>query len=335
MVVQGVFTNSYSVQPLPELADNESNDVTEEPHVSDTILVGKHAPTQRPPAPRTITRHGTEVFCGLVTPGNSPTKPSGNHVRFQTTHSSRLTHLATLQLISPIIEQDIEMDATGDQDCTLTPSPSLAPQETEPQSDMMSALNDELANLRRENQYVLRVLSRNGQGTLSDIETVTNRAVQQREELRVQNQQLRATIEYLKSNIIDLQGKIARVQDKLNRAEDERIEMAQSRRRWIARMWSIAGRVPGGLRKKDAEIENMREKLLDMRAQVAQEQSQLRELQDQLEGERARRVGVEAELDGSRMAHAQEIKDRDLAGWRLRDQLKQMANSLDSGAVSI
>jgi len=225
--------------------------------------------------------------------------------------------------------------STGDHYHPLTPSPGPAPRETDPQPNVVSAMNDELANLRREKAYVLRILSRNGQGTMSDLETVANRAVQQREELRVENQELRAFIERLKSDIMDLQGKITHVQGKLNRAEGERVEMAQSRRRWIAKMWAIAGRVPGGLRKKDAEIENMREKLVGMHARLAQEQSQLRELQDQLEEERARRVGAEAKLDDSRIAHTQEINDRDLAGRRLRDQLKQMANSLDSGAISI
>jgi len=216
----------------------------------------------------------------------------------------------------------------SDHDHPSTPTP----QETEPQPDVVS---DELATLRREKQYVLRILSRNGQGTLSDIETVTNRAVQQREELRVENRELRAFIERLKSDIDDLQGRISHVQDKLDRAEGERTEMAQSKRRWIVRVCALAGRIPGGLRKKDDEIENLREKLSGMHARLAQEQSKLRELQDQLEGERTRREGVEAELDESRTNHAQAMKDRDLAGQRLRDQLKQMANSLESGAVSI
>jgi len=224
---------------------------------------------------------------------------------------------------------------TGSHYYPLNPSPGPAPRETESQSNVVSVLNDELANLRREKEHVLRILSRNGEGTISDLETVANRAVKQREELRVENQELRAFIERLKSDITDLQGKIAHVQGKLDRAEGERVEMAQSRRRWIARMVMLAGRVPGELRKKDAEIENMRGKLVGMHARLAQEQSQLRELQDQLEGERTRRMDAEAKLDDSRTTHSQEIKDRDLAGRRLRDQLKQMADGLDSGAISI
>lgn len=227
-----------------------------------------------------------------------------------------------------------------------TPSPGsnfgpLAPLETEPQFDAVSARN-EIANLRQKNAallekegYVLRKLSRNGQGTISNIETVVERAVRQRDELRVENQKLRVDIERLKSSIIDLQGQIAYIQEKLDRAENERSEMAQSRRRWIARMWAFAGRLPGELRKREAEIDSMREKLASMHAQLAQEQSQLRDRQAQLEEERKRRMGVEAELDGTKLAHAREIENRDLAGRRLKDQLKQMVNSLDSGDTLI
>lgn len=236
---------------------------------------------------------------------------------------------------------------TGNRDPPSSPSPGSAfglptPQETEPQSNIVSALNERIADLERKNavlqgkeERTIRMLSRNGQGTLSSIETVTDRIVRQREELRVENQELRAFIGHLESGVINLQGQIAHMQDKLDRAEGERFEMEQSRRRWIARMWALAGRIPGELRKRDAEIENMREKLADMHARLAQQQSRLRELQGQLEEEKVKRVGVEAELDGSRLAHAQEIKDRDLAGQRLRDQLKQVVNSLDSGAISI
>jgi len=283
---------------------------------------------------------GTEprFFVVLSLPAIVPPKhPETTYVCLNAGHPHTDSPSAPSQPIPPVIERDVEMDdtTTGDHDHPLTPSPGPAPRETEPQSNLASALNDELLNLRREKEYVLRVLSRNGQGTFSNLETVANRAVQQREELRVENQELRAFIERLKSGIIDLQGKIAHVQGKLDRAESDRIEMAQSRRRWIAKMWAIAGRVPGGLRKKDAEIENMREKLVSLHTRLAQEQSQLRELQDQLEEETTRRVGAETKLDDSRTAHAQAMKDRDLAGQRLRDQLKHMADSLDSGAVSI
>lgn len=207
--------------------------------------------------------------------------------------------------------------------------------------DMVSVQN-ELASLRRANAallekegYVRRKLSRNGQGTISNLETVVDRAVQQRDELCVENQGLRAVIERLESRIIDLQGQIVRTQDKLDRAESERIQIAQSKRRWIARMLASAGRLPGELRVKDAEIDSMREKLVGMHAQLAQEQSQLRDHQIQLEEERKRRMGIETELGDTRMAHAQEIENRDLAGRRLKEQLKQMINNLDSGGISI
>ena len=212
---------------------------------------------------------------------------------------------------------------------------SPAPRETVPQLDVVAALESKIEAMRQEKEYVLRKLSRNGQGTLSNIEAVADRAVQQRNDLRAENQKLRAIVERLKSDIIGLQNKIAHLQGKLDRAEVDRTEMVQNKRRWIARMWALAGRVPGELRKKDAEIENMRERLTGMHAQLAQGQSRLRELQGQLEEEKAGRVGVEAELENSRKAHAQEIKDRDLTGRRIRDQLKQMANAIDSGTMSI
>ncbi|KAF9647599.1 hypothetical protein BDM02DRAFT_3116828 [Thelephora ganbajun] len=320
-----------SDQVPPELTNNEPDEIMEDSRASDALPADGTGPSQQPHTRRTITRHGTEVFYGLITPGNSPVKAPGN------------------QSISPVVERDVGMDGTftGDHDHSSVPSPgsnfgSPTPQETEPQSDVVSALEHEISILRREKavllekeEYVLRKLSRNGQGTISNIETVTDRTVRQRDGLCVENQGLRATIERLKSGIIDLQSKIAHMQDKLDRAEGERIELTQTKRRWIARMWVLAGRVPGELRKKDAEIENMIEKLVGMHAQLAQEQSHLRELQDQLDEERVKRMGAEAELEDSRTAHAQEIKDRDLAGRRLRDQLKQVVNGLDSGAISI
>lgn len=92
MVWQGVPNNFYNAQSLPELTDPETSEVMDEPAVPEVLLVEKHAPSQRPPVPRTITRHGTEIFYGLVTPGNSPTKASGNHVRLHTAHSQPLAH---------------------------------------------------------------------------------------------------------------------------------------------------------------------------------------------------------------------------------------------------
>lgn len=294
----------------------------------------------------------------LPPPAIAPSKAQENRfVSHHITSSSLRTHhsstsiitlLSTLsQSIFPVIEQDAEMDDTfmGDDNTLSTPPGSdfgsPAPLEAGPHSDGVSA-QSEIASLRRKNAalleregYVLRKLSRNGQGTISNIEAVVDRAVRQRDELRVENQELRASIERLESSIIGLQGQVTRMQDKLDRAESERIEMAQSRRRWIARMWIFAGRLPGELRKKDAEIDSMREKIVSMHARLVQEQSELRDLQVQLEEEKKTRMGVEVELEGTRVAHAQEIENRDLAGRNLRDQLRQMVNHLDSGAMSI
>jgi len=320
----------------------------EELRVSNALPLEKPGPSQQLQTLRTITRHGTEIFCGLPTPGNSPTKAPGVQVRSHIIYCSNLSHLSILsQRVSIVVERDVEMETTLIADRSPLSGPpgsdfgSPAPRKAEPQFGMAS-MEDDFASLRRENaallevkQYVLRKLSRNGQGTLSNIETVVDRAAQQRDDLRVENQELRSRIERLESGITNLQGQIAHTRDKLDRAEIERIEVAQSKRRWIARMWALAGRVPGELRKKDAEIDNMREKLASLHARLAQEQSQLRDLRGQLEEEKERRMGVEVELESSRVAHAQEIQDRDLAGRRLRDQLKQVVNSLDSGAISI
>ena len=283
----------------------------------------------------------------MVSPPLVIAPPRPQEIRFVSyRYFSNLAHFSVLsQRMSIVIERDVEMGdmLIADHDPLYTPpsSGSPTPQRSEPQFGM-APTEDESASLRRENaallevnQYVLRKLSRNGQGTLSNIETVVNRAVRQRDELRVENQDLRARIELLESGITDLQDQIARTWERLNRAEIERIEIAQSKRRWIVRMWALAGRAPGELHKKDAEIDNMREKLASLHARLAQGQSQLRELQGQLGEEREKRMGAEAELDSSRVAHAQEIKDRDLAGLRLRDQLKQVVNNLDSGAILI
>lgn len=338
MVSPGTLTNFCSTMMFLEIPDEESSVVVEEPQLPVTPLVGKPGPSRRGPVSRTITRHGTEVFCGLVTPVKTPVKASGNRVRFHIIRPSHLAHLSVLpQPVSPVFEQDTEMDNTemACDDIPSSPTPGSAPQNADSRSALVSALTREVEDLRRERQYVIKRLSRNGQGTLSNIETVTDRAVRQREELRVENQQLRAVIEHLESGIANLQDRIARMQDILERAQGEHVEIVQSRRRWIARMWALAGRVPGELRKKEAEIENMKGKLEGMHAQLAMEQAQLRERQEELEGERTRRIGVEAELDGAKTAHAREMKDRDQAGRRLRDQLKQITDDLDYGAVSI
>ena len=230
-----------------------------------------------------------------------------------------------------------------------SPTPSLGPgsdlpalQESKTQPDVVAALEKRILAIMQEKevllekeQYVLRKLSRNGQGSLSNIEAVTDRAVRQRDELRGENQELRAAVERLKSGIVNLQDKISCMQEKLDRAQGERIEMAQSRRRWIARMWALAGRIPGELRKKDAEIEKMREKLVDMHALLAQEQTRLQEVHGQFVEERKKRMDVEVEFEDSKTAHAQEIQERDLAGQRLRGQLMSVVSGLGSGAISI
>jgi chromosome segregation ATPase len=249
------------------------------------------------------------------------------------------------QWLSTVSEQDIEMDES-DHD-SPAPSPSAGfgsplPEETVSQLDLVAKLKSQISSLAQENtvlrgneEYVLRKLSRNGQGTVSNIETVTDRAVRQREQLRVENEELRVEVQRLESSVTHLQGIIAHTEDKLKRAVRDREEMIEGRHRWIARVWALAGRLPGELRKKDAEIENMREKLTSMFAQLAQEQSKLREAQGELDEERTRRMGVEAELQDANAVHDQKIKERDLAGQKLRDQLKQMVNGLDSGAIAI
>ena len=67
-------------------------------------------------------------------------------------------------------------------------------------------------------EYVLRKLSRNGQGIISNIETVTDQAVRQREQLRVENEELCAEVQRLESSVTYLQGIIAYPEDKLKRA---------------------------------------------------------------------------------------------------------------------
>lgn len=49
-------------------------------------VAGEPGPSRQQAARRTITRHGTEVFCGLITPGTSPIKTSGKQVRFLIVH---------------------------------------------------------------------------------------------------------------------------------------------------------------------------------------------------------------------------------------------------------
>jgi predicted nucleic acid-binding Zn-ribbon protein len=280
-------------------------------------------------------------------PETAPSKPPGT--RF-VSHHALVTpdpHLCAPQLTTIIDEKDVEMDDTFTSDSSPAPSPdpgfdSPAPPEGELGPQALTGLEgriwvlmQEKAVLLEKEQYVLRKLSRNGNGTLSSIEAVADRAARQRDELRVENQELWAVIDRLNSSVVDLKGRIARIQDKLDRAQGERIEMARSRRHWIIRMWTLAGRIPGELRKKDAEIENMREKLVDMHALLAQEQSGLQEVQGTLAEERKRRMDIEVEFKDSKSAHAQEIKERELAGQRLRGQLMNVVNGLESGAISI
>jgi predicted nucleic acid-binding Zn-ribbon protein len=319
----------------------------QELHVPGPLALEKPKPSHQHAVRRTITRHGTKVSYGLLTPGTSPVKASENQVRFLITCSLHPAHVSVPQLTTAVGEKDVEMDDTFTGNSSPTPSPGPnfdlpAPLESELNPHLLNALEDRIWALTQENaallekeQYVLRKLSRGGNGTISNIEAVTDRAVRQRDELRVENQELRAVVERLESGIVDLQDRIARIQDKLDRAQGERIEMAQSRRRWVFRVWALAGRLPGELRKKDSEIENMREKLVDMHARLAQEQSRLQEVQGQLVEERKRRMDVEVEFNDSKAAHTQEIKERDLAGQRLRGQLMNMISGLESGAVSI
>ena len=334
--------NLYSVQPFPE-----SDDAAEELRVFEALVVEKPGPSQRQDT--LINSHGTKIFHGLPTPGNTPVKASGNQVRFHiiTSLIPPDPHPCAPQLASAVHEEDIEMDDTFTRGSS--PTPTLGPdldlpalQESEPQPGVVATLENrimilaqEKAALLEKEQYVLRKLSRNGQGTLSDIEAVADRAVRERDKLRVEKKELRVVVERLLSGIAYLQEKIASTQDKLERAEGERVEMAQSKRRWIARMWTLAGRIPGELRKKDAEIQNMREKLVGMHALLAQEQSKLEEVQGQFAEEKKRRMDVQVEFENSKIVHAQETKERDLAGQRLRTQLMNVVNGLGSGAISI
>ena len=236
------------------------------------------------------------------------------------------------------------MDTTLIGDLNPSPAPSTSScfgsLQGSHQSDAVAALQEKVlilaqenAELKEKDEYVRRKLSRNGNGTLSNIETITDRVVRQRDELRTENQKLRADVERLESGVTDLQGEIARMQAKLEKAKEERIEMAQSRRRWIVRMWTLAGRLPGELRKKDAEVNNMREKLFGMYARLAQEQENLREVQDQLCEEKRRRKNVETELEDSNAAHDLAMRERNLDRERFKDRLKHLVNDLESGAA--
>ena len=233
--------------------------------------------------------------------------------------------------------------ATGDPGFPSTPSRgsrSLVRQATKP--DIKVSKEEKIAILERENaelletkESALRKLSRNGQGTISNIETVVDRAVKERDELRAGNQYLRKRLLAHESSIFNLRTLITITEEQLARAEAERIAVVQNKQRWISRALALGGRFPGELRKKDAEIENMKGNIAGMHAQLSEERSRLQVLRGQLEEEKGKRAGAEAELDHSRLTHAQEIEERDLAGRRLRNQLKQVVENLDSGAMSI
>ena len=92
---QGMFNVFLSAQPLEELSSDAPDEFTEEPRVANALLAAKQGPSRQPLVPRIITRHGTEVFRGLITPRTSPIKTPGNSVCFYIAHSSHLTHLHT------------------------------------------------------------------------------------------------------------------------------------------------------------------------------------------------------------------------------------------------
>jgi hypothetical protein len=87
----------YSAQSLTEVANDEPEAITvEEPRVSEARVAGNPGPSRQQPVHRTTTLHGTEIAYGLVTPGVTPAKAPGNHVRFHNTHSSRSTYSSVL-----------------------------------------------------------------------------------------------------------------------------------------------------------------------------------------------------------------------------------------------
>lgn len=245
-----------------------------------------------------------------------------------------------------ICRQDTEIDDTltdSDDFPDCLPSPGIgspAPQEIMPQpsallEEKISILMQEKEILQGRQDYVLRKLSRNGEGTISNIEIVTDRVIRHRDNLRAENKELRAAVERAENESMYLRGEILWTQVKLDKAKAERAEMVQSKVRWIARMWTLAGRLPGELRKKDAEIESTRKALSDLHVRLAREESKLEEVRGKLGEERMKRIDVEAELKDSSATHAQEIKERDLAGLKLKDQLKLVVQSLESGSVAI
>ena len=260
--------------------------------------------------------------------------------------SLHLTHPSVLsQSLSTVIEQDVEMDgaATGDYGLPSTPPRrfrSLVRQATEPdikvsKEDKIAILERENAELREMKESALRKLSRNGKGTISNMETVVDRAIRERDELHAENQKLENRLKRCESRIDALREEIPFAEARIARAEADRRAETQKKIRWIWRVLTLTGSAPREFRKKDAEIDNLRKKLAGMHAELSKEQSRLQGLQGQLGEERGRRAGVEAELDHSRSAHAREIHQRDLAGQRLRNQLKQVVENLDSGAMSI
>ena len=102
---------------------------------------------------------------------------------------------------------------------------SPLPQESRSQLDLVAKLESQISSLTQQNavlrgdeEYVLRELSRNGQGIISNIETVTDQAVRQREQLRVENEELCAEVQRLESSVTYLQGIIAHPEDELKRA---------------------------------------------------------------------------------------------------------------------
>ena len=84
MVYQGArqLNRLYSLEPIPHLGNNTFDEFMEEHPSCDILPLGKPGPSQQPSARRAISRHGTEVFGGLITPGNTPVKAPGEHVCF-------------------------------------------------------------------------------------------------------------------------------------------------------------------------------------------------------------------------------------------------------------
>lgn len=74
------LTKLCSVEPLSESTNDWANEIVNYPQVPEMLALEKATPSKQQPAQRLITRHETEIFYGLVTPGTSPVKAIGNRV---------------------------------------------------------------------------------------------------------------------------------------------------------------------------------------------------------------------------------------------------------------